>query len=171
MGNRASSWRRSALVAQKRGADPILRSGEPMACSLLKRGVRIERLAFSSNKRGPSPGWHMFSSVVRMTVEWFVPIGQTRPITMALHTLAADTQTAHGCIGCSVTTEIGTRGTVCYTEEWLTEEDLRHRLQSDSFAQLVALIEHASQRPRIEFLLAHETRGLDFVEEVRGAAP
>ena len=111
----------------------------------------------------------MSSSCVRMTVEWFVPIGQTRPITMALHALAADTRTAHGCIGCSVAADIGTRGTVRYTEEWLTEEDLRHRLRSDSFAQLVALIENAPQLPRIEFLLAHETRGLDFVEEVRRA--
>ncbi len=111
----------------------------------------------------------MLSSCVRMTVEWFVPIGQTRPITMALHTVAADTRAAHGCIGCSVATDIGTRGIVRYTEEWLTEEDLRHRLRSDSFAQLVALIENASQLPRIEFLLAHETRGLDFVEEVRRA--
>jgi quinol monooxygenase YgiN len=104
-----------------------------------------------------------------MTIEWFVPIGQTRPITMALHSLAFDTRTAHGCIGCSVATDIGTRATVRYTEEWLTEEDLRHRLRSDSFTQLVALIEDAAQRPRIEFLLAHETRGLDFVEEVRRA--
>ena len=106
---------------------------------------------------------------VRMTIEWSVPIGQTRPITMALHTLAADTRAAHGCIGCSVAADIGTRGTVRYTEEWLTEDDLRHRLLSDSFAQLIALIEEGSQPPRIEFLLAHETRGLDFVEEVRRA--
>jgi quinol monooxygenase YgiN len=112
----------------------------------------------------------MFSSCVRMTIEWFVPIGQTRPITMALHTLAAETRGSHGCVGCSVATDIGKRGTVRYTEEWQTEEDLRHRLRSDSFAQLVALLEEASQAPRIEFTLAHETRGLDFVEEVRRAA-
>ena len=112
----------------------------------------------------------MFSSRVRMTIEWCVPIGQTRPITMALHTLADETRTAHGCLGCSVATDIATRGTVRYAEEWLTEEDLRHRLRSESFAQLVALIEGASERPRIEFALAHETRGLDFVEEVRRAA-
>ena len=105
-------------------------------------------------------------SGVRMTVEWFVPIGQTRPITMALHTLAAETRSAHGCVGCSVATDIGVRGAVRYTEEWLTEEDLRHHLRSESFAQMVALIEGASERPRIEFTLAHETRGLDFVEEV-----
>jgi quinol monooxygenase YgiN len=102
-----------------------------------------------------------------MTIEWLVPLGQTRPITMALHSLAADTRTNHGCVGCSVSTDIGNRGTVRYIEEWQTEDDLRRRVQSDTFAQLVMLIEDATQPPRIEFSLDRETRGLDFVEEVR----
>jgi quinol monooxygenase YgiN len=111
----------------------------------------------------------MLSTCVRMTIEWFVPLGQTRPITMALHSLAADTRTTRGCIGCSVSTDIGKRGAVRYVEEWQTEDDLRRRLRSDTFSQLVTLIEGAVQPPRIEFALDHETRGLDFVEEVRGS--
>jgi quinol monooxygenase YgiN len=113
----------------------------------------------------------MFSTCVRMTIEWLVPLGQTRPITMALHSLAADTRGARGCLGCSVATDIGNRGIVRYTEEWLTEEDMRQRVRSDSFAQLVVLMEDASQPPRIEFSLVHETRGLDFVEEIRASTP
>jgi quinol monooxygenase YgiN len=113
----------------------------------------------------------MFSSCVRMTIEWLVPLGQTRPITMALHSLAAETRTTRGCVGCSVATDIGNRGTVRYTEEWLTEEDLRERVRSDTFVQLVTLIEESTQPPRIEFALAHETRGLDYLEEVRATTP
>ena len=104
-----------------------------------------------------------------MTIEWFVPLGQTRPITLALHSLAADTRTTRGCIGCSVSTDIGKRGAVRYVEEWQTEEDLRRRLRSDTFSQLVTLIEGAVQPPRIEFTLDHETRGLDFMDEVRAS--
>src|SRR5881227_1347027 len=70
------------------------------------------------------PGGYMLSTCVRMTIEWFVPLGQTRPITMALHSLAADTRTTRGCIGCSVSTDIGNRGTIRYVEEWQTEDDL-----------------------------------------------
>jgi quinol monooxygenase YgiN len=113
----------------------------------------------------------MFSTCVRMTIEWFVPPGQTRPITMALHSLAAETRGARGCLGCSVASDIGNRDTVRYTEEWLTEEDMRERVRSDNFARLVTLMEDASQPPRIEFTLVHETRGLDFVEEIRASAP
>jgi quinol monooxygenase YgiN len=89
---------------------------------------------------------------------------------MALQSIAADTRTTRGCVGCSVSTDIGTRGTIRYIEEWQTEDDLRRRLRSDTFSQLVTLIENAGQPPRIEFALDHETRGLDFVEEVRGSA-
>jgi quinol monooxygenase YgiN len=105
-----------------------------------------------------------------MVIEWSVPLGQTRPVMMALHAVAAETRSAFGCVGCSVTTDIGNRGTMRYTEEWLTEEDLRKHMLSDSFAHLVSLMEEATQPPRIEFTLAHETRGFDFVEEVRGSA-
>jgi quinol monooxygenase YgiN len=105
---------------------------------------------------------------VRMTVEWLVPLGETRPITIALHAVAADTRAARGCMGCSVSTDIGTGGVVRYVEEWQTEEDLRHRLRSDTFSQLVTLIEDASRPPRIEFKLPGKTRGLDYAEEVRG---
>jgi len=104
-----------------------------------------------------------------MTIEWLVPIGQSRPFTMALHSLAAETRPTHGCVGCSVATDIGKRGTVRYVEEWSSENDLRQRVLSDSFDHLVSLMEDAPQPPRVEFKLGRETRGLDFVAEVRAS--
>ena len=102
-----------------------------------------------------------------MSIEWMVPVGQTRPITMALHSVAADIRIRPGCLACSVATDITNRSVVRYTEDWSTEQDLRERVRSDSFAHLVTLMEDAAQPPRIEFTLRHETRGLDFVEEIR----
>jgi quinol monooxygenase YgiN len=67
-----------------------------------------------------------------------------------------------------VTTDIGNRGTMRYTEEWLTEDDLRRHMLTNTFEQLVTLMEDATQAPHVEFTLANETRGFDFVEEVRG---
>jgi quinol monooxygenase YgiN len=113
----------------------------------------------------------MFSTRVGMRIEWFVPLGQTRAITIALHSIVAETRTTRGCVGCSVATDIGNRGVVRYSEEWLTEDDLRGRLRADTFSHLAALIEDATQPPQIEFQLANETRGLDFVEEVRASTP
>ena len=113
----------------------------------------------------------MFSTRVRMTIEWCVPLGQARPITMALHSVAAETRSARGCLNCSVATDIGKVGAVRYIEDWLTEEDLRQRVLFDTFSQLVTLMEDATTPPHIEFALGRETRGLDFVEEVRASVP
>ena len=107
---------------------------------------------------------------VQMAIEWFVPLGQARSVTMALHSIAADTRAIPGCVGCSVAADLTERNTVRYSEEWRTEEDLRLRMQADTFGQLIMLIEEAAQSPLIEFRLRHETRGLDFVHEVRAAA-
>jgi quinol monooxygenase YgiN len=103
----------------------------------------------------------------RMTIEWLVPIGQTRSITMALHSLASDVRPTAGCVSCSVSTDMANRGVVRYVEEWESEEDLRLRVSADTFAHLIALMEQAAQPPRIEFALARGTRGVEFAEEVR----
>jgi quinol monooxygenase YgiN len=112
----------------------------------------------------------MSSTHVHVTIEWHVPIGQAHPTTMALHSIAAETRMAHGCVGCSVAADLTHRGTLRYTEEWLTEQDLRVEMQSDTFGQLIRLIEGATEPPRIEFALPHQTRGLDFVVEVLAIA-
>ena len=104
---------------------------------------------------------------VRMTVEWLVPLGQARPITQALHTMMVDMRRSHGCIGCSLSTGIRDQGTVRYTEEWETEDDLRRRLEGSSFSNLAALIDEATEPPLVEFALPGGVRGLDYVEEAR----
>jgi len=104
-----------------------------------------------------------------MTIEWSVPIGQTRPLTSALHSLAADVRPTRGCLSCSVSTDLANRSVVRYAEEWQTEGDLRQRVAGDAFGHLVTLMEDASQPPRIEFALARGTKGVEFIEEARGA--
>ena len=108
---------------------------------------------------------------VHMSIEWAVRFGQTRALTIALHSIAAETRAMHGCVGCSVAADLGHGGLVRYAEDWQTEDDLRQRLRSDTFGHLATLIEDAAEPPRILFTLPHQTRGLDFVEEVRQATP
>jgi quinol monooxygenase YgiN len=105
---------------------------------------------------------------VRMTIEWSMPIGQARPTTMALHSLAADVRPIVGCVSCSISTDIANRGVVRYVEEWKSEDDLRRRVHDEGFRQLITLMEEADQPPRIEFALARGTRGFEFVKEIRG---
>src|SRR5436190_1745558 len=112
----------------------------------------------------------MFSTRVKMTIEWSVPIGQTRPLTSALHSLAADVRPRRGCVGCSVSSDLANRNVVRYVEECQAESDLRARVAGDTFGQLVSLMEEASQPPHIEFVLPHETKGFEFIEQAREAS-
>ena len=105
----------------------------------------------------------------RMTIEWSVPIGQARPLTSALNFLAADVRPTRGCVSCSVSTDFANRNVVRYMEEWQTEGDLRQRVAGEKFGQLVTLMEDASQPPQIEFSLPRGTKGVEFIEEARGA--
>ena len=66
-----------------------------------------------------------------------------------------------------MSTGIRDQGTVRYTEEWESEDDLRRRLEGSSFANLAALIDEATEPPLVEFALPGGVRGLDYVEETR----
>ena len=112
----------------------------------------------------------MSSAPVRMTVEWYVPVAQTRSMTMALHAVAAAIRSTPGCLRCAVTTDINEGGIVGYVEDWDCEEGLRRRLIAENFAPLSRLIEDASRPPRIEFTLVNGYRRGDFLTEVRGNA-
>ena len=75
-----------------------------------------------------------------------------------------------GCVGCSLSTDMGSQVNIRYVEDWKTEADLKRQLRSDRFAVLAELVEQASQAPTIEFTLAGSSRGLDYAREVRGLA-
>jgi quinol monooxygenase YgiN len=78
------------------------------------------------------------------------------------------TQLEKGCIGCSAW--FGSDFTVHYLEDWATEADIRERVRSERFASLMAVVEAAAQA-EVQFDFVHETRGLDYVFEVREQAP
>jgi quinol monooxygenase YgiN len=101
-----------------------------------------------------------------MTIQWLVPLGKTRSLTEALHSLMVTTRAQPGCLGCSVSTNVGDKGTVRYTEEWGSESALRDQFDSDRFHSLVSLVESASEPPLVEFELPHGSRGLEYIREV-----
>lgn len=105
-----------------------------------------------------------------MTVEWHVPVAQTRSMSMALHAVGADIRPSAGCLRCAICTDLEQVGIVRYVEDWNSEHDLRRRLVADNFLPLARLIEDVSRPPRIEFTLASGYRRGDFLHEVRNGA-
>ena len=105
--------------------------------------------------------------MIRMTAHWLVPLGESRPMATALHTLMVAARAERGCLACSLSTELGDRVALHFVEDWETEEDLKRQLRSDWFVSFAALIERATSPPDVEFSVPGGVRGLDYVEEVR----
>ncbi len=83
----------------------------------------------------------------------------------AFRFLMIDTRLESGCLGCSTWVDLD--GTVHYMEEWATEGDMRRRVRSNRFTSLLAVLESAHELPRVQFDFVTNTRGLDYVAEVR----
>ena len=105
--------------------------------------------------------------MVRLAVALAVPGRDTHPVVHALRLLASPTRVEPGCLGCRVWTEDSDEATVRYVEEWATEDAMRRRVRSERFTRLLEVLESARVAPRIEFDFVTETRGLDYVAEVR----
>ena len=83
-----------------------------------------------------------------------------------LRFLMTTTRLEPGCLECTAWAE---RDSVHYGEGWATELDARRRVRSAGFTSLLSVMECASEPPVVQFDFVTRTRGLDFVEEVRGA--
>jgi quinol monooxygenase YgiN len=106
--------------------------------------------------------------VVRLTVALSAPSTRAaQELLEALRFLAVGARLEPGCLACS--SWIDPDATVRYIEEWATEDDLRRRVRSDSFTSVLAVVESA-QGPNVRFDFVSQTRGIDYVAEVRGAA-
>ena len=83
-----------------------------------------------------------------------------------LRFLMASTRLEPGCLDCAAWAERDS--TVHYSESWATEADARRRVRSPAFTSLLGVMECASTPPMVRFDFVAQTRGLDYVEEVRG---
>src|SRR5436190_24040304 len=95
---------------------------------------------------------------VRMTIHWQVPMGRARSMTDAIHLLMPSTRTQPGCVGCSVSTDMGESSVIRYSEEWRSEDALQRQFQTERFRSLIALVEDALEPPFVEFVLRSEER-------------
>ena len=104
--------------------------------------------------------------MVRLAVVLAAPARGTKQLVHTFRLLASPTSLEPGCLGCRVWTE-DHDSCVRYEEVWATEEAIRLRVQSEGFTRLLELLESAPEAPSLRFDFVTDTRGLDYVEEVR----
>jgi hypothetical protein len=105
--------------------------------------------------------------MVRLTVAFRAASARSaRDLLESLRYLLASVRFEPGCEECQ--TWIDPDLAVHYVEGWATEADMRQRVRSFAFTSLLSLMESVREPPHVQFDFVTSTRGLDFVEEVRG---
>ena len=104
--------------------------------------------------------------MVRLTVSLVASARSAPRLMHALRSLTPPLLLKPGHLGCS--TWMDSDHTVHYQEDWATESDMRQRVVSEAFTRLLAVIEASEGLPEVQFNFVTQTRGLDYVAEVRG---
>ena len=89
-------------------------------------------------------------------------------VSRALRTVMLPAQRDRACLRAQLHADINDPDALCYSEEWLTVEDVIREIRSTRFNRLLELMETASEPPELLFRFISETRGLEYVAEVRG---
>ena len=99
----------------------------------------------------------------------FVPgeFAQARDI---LASLVERTKVCPGCLGCSIYRDVLDLDTLLFEEWWETEADLDRHLRSDSYWQVLMVMEMAAEQPHIRFDAISGSTGIETVEKARGSA-
>ena len=86
----------------------------------------------------------------------------------ALGALTAPARHDRECVACRLVVTSGPDEgwRLHYLEEWSSETALRHQVRLARFPQLMNVAERSLTPPEIAFELEHDTRGLDYVDEV-----
>ena len=93
---------------------------------------------------------------------------RTVEVIQALRVLTRAARAEKGFVTCHLCLEADDANTIHYEERWQTGEDFEDQLRSPRYTRLLALMESASEPPSLEFHFISETRGLEYVADVRG---
>jgi quinol monooxygenase YgiN len=105
--------------------------------------------------------------MVIATLEMRMPEGHEADTVRALRALWDSTRALPGCSGGGVYQEAGSPGTALYIEIWEDAAQLETHVRSRGYDRLLAIMETAATCPELQFNLVAETRGLEWVEQLR----
>ncbi len=85
----------------------------------------------------------------------------------ALRALLSPTRVEPGCLSCHLYEDVEQPDALTLVEEWATPADVDRRLRSDSYRQLLQLMESSQRPPEVLFRVITDTRGLEAVQQAR----
>ena len=109
----------------------------------------------------------IISVVIHLVLRITANPNRVQPMIQALRSLMLPIQLDRGCMGCHLYADTDNRNSLFYLEEWATQKDLEREIRSDRFIRLLSIMESSPTAPVLKFLFIPQTRGLDYIAEVR----
>jgi quinol monooxygenase YgiN len=106
--------------------------------------------------------------MVRANIRIFLPIGQQKGVMEILGRYTERTRFLAGCLSCRLYHDVLDPKAIMLEEVWDDESALNRHLGSDSFRDILLVIEMASAAPEVSFIQFSEFSGLERIERVRG---
>ena len=97
------------------------------------------------------------------------PDGRKQQMGSALVSLTGPTHVQAGCLGCRLFQNWQEPYEFLIEAEWAAEGDLIRHLQSDTYKQLLLLMELSPRPPVVQFYTVQDVRALDLVQEARNS--
>jgi quinol monooxygenase YgiN len=100
-----------------------------------------------------------------------LPPGECKSVVEALRSVMLPARLERGCTRARILRDVDAAESIDYFEEWQSAEDMKARIRSPSFGQLLSLMEAAASEPSIEFRDVSGVHGLEYVAAVREPSP
>jgi quinol monooxygenase YgiN len=105
--------------------------------------------------------------MIHVSLKVIAPSDRREEALRIVRSLLGPTSAEPGCVNCSVYTDAQNENTLCYVEDWQTEEDLQRHIRSDDYRKFLALIDLSSEPPDLKFHRVSETFGIEYLSRVR----
>ena len=105
--------------------------------------------------------------MVVFTLRLLAPVSKRSEIAQTLRSLIGPTLAERGCIGCHLQQDADDANLLTFTEEWQDQPDLDLHMASNEYRRLLAVMDMASEPPKVTVMTVQTTSGLDRIAKVR----
>jgi quinol monooxygenase YgiN len=108
--------------------------------------------------------------MIHVSLKVTAPADRREEALRIVRSLLGPTSAEPGCLNCGCYADAQNEKTLCYVEDWQTEEDLERHIRSDDYRKFLALIDLSSEPPELKFHKVSETFGIEYLSRVRSLA-
>jgi quinol monooxygenase YgiN len=107
------------------------------------------------------------SVMIRMSLQIQPPPARLAEILSAFRLISSRTTVQPGCIESSVSADERGNGVVIYQEDWESWDPLEMHIRSDSFLNILQLMESSISTPVLQFVGPNKVCGMELIETLR----